>query len=381
MKILVAFGTRPEAIKMAPLILELRKHPLEFEVQVCVTGQHREMLYQVLDIFQIRPDIDLDVMTPGQNLTDTTSRILLGMGNVLEQENPDIVLVHGDTTTTFATALAAFYRNIPIGHVEAGLRTYDIKSPYPEEFNRQAVSRMTTLHFAPTEGCRSNLINEFVDQRKVYITGNTVIDAIQWILKRLRDDSVFARKVYETLNSQIIFDWESKPFVLVTGHRRENFGTGFEQICQAIAESAARYPDLQFIYPVHMNPQVQEPVKRILGKSGNVTLIEPLDYAAFSLLLERCLFVLTDSGGIQEEAPTLGKPVLLMRETTERPESIERGTTCLVGADKASISEGITRLLDDNEWKELMSLRHTAYGDGNAARRIISVLRDIDSFR
>lgn len=366
---------------MAPLILELRKHSEEVKVLVCVTGQHREMLYQVLDIFQIKPDIDLDVMTPGQNLTETTSKILLGMGKVLEQEKPDIVLVHGDTTTTFATALAAFYRNIPVGHVEAGLRTHNIQSPYPEEFNRQAVSRIATVHFAPTQGCGNNLKNEFVDKSRIHITGNTVIDAIQWILKRVQDDHAFAAKVNKTLNSQINFDWKVKPFVLVTGHRRENFGTGFEEICQAIAESAARYPEIQFIYPVHMNPQVQEPVKRILDNSENVSLIAPLDYAAFSILLERCIFVLTDSGGIQEEAPTLGKPVLLMRETTERPESVELGTSYLVGAAKASISAGINRLIEDNEWKESMSLRHTAYGDGNSAKKIVSILLEMNGLR
>ena len=377
MKIIVAFGTRPEAIKMAPLILELRKYPLEFEVQVCVTGQHREMLYQVLEIFQINPEIDLDVMTPGQNLSETTSRILLGMGKVFEQEKPDLVLVHGDTSTTFATALAAFYKNIPVGHVEAGLRTYNIKSPFPEEFNRQAVSRIATLHFAPTQGCANNLISEFVDKSRIYVTGNTVIDAIEWVLRRVNEDSVFAQKVIEILNSKIDFDWQSKPFVLVTGHRRENFGKGFEEICRAIAESASRYPDLRFIYPVHMNPQVQEPVKRILGNSGNVILIEPLDYVAFSMLLARCSFVLTDSGGVQEEAPTLGKPVLLMRDTTERPESIERGTTYLVGASMTSILGGISRLIEDNQWRESMSLVHTAYGDGHAAKKIVSILREL----
>jgi UDP-N-acetylglucosamine 2-epimerase (non-hydrolysing) len=362
---------------MAPLILELRKHPLEFEVLVCVTGQHREMLYQVLDIFQINPEIDLDVMTPGQNLSETTSRILLGMEKVLEQEKPDLVLVHGDTSTTFATALAAFYKNIPVGHVEAGLRTYNIKSPFPEEFNRQAVSRIATLHFAPTQGCANNLISEFVEKSRIYVTGNTVIDAIQWVLRRVNEDSVFAQKVIELLNSKIDFDWQSKPFVLVTGHRRENFGNGFEEICRAIAESASRYPDLYFIYPVHMNPQVQEPVKRILDNSGNVVLIEPLDYVAFSMLLAKCSFVLTDSGGVQEEAPTLGKPVLLMRDTTERPESIEAGTTYLVGASMTSILGGISRLIEDNKWRESMSLVHAAYGDGNAAKKIVSTLREL----
>jgi UDP-N-acetylglucosamine 2-epimerase (non-hydrolysing) len=362
---------------MAPLILELRNYPLEFDVKVSVTGQHKGMLYQALKIFQIDPEIDLNVMTPGQDLLNTTSKILLGMGQVLEQEKPDIVLVHGDTTTTFATSLAAFYLNIPVGHIEAGLRTHNMKAPFPEEFNRQTVSKIAKLHFAPTNGCMNNLISESVDKSKIFVTGNTVVDALEWVLNRVMGDSAFAESVYKTLNSEIKFDWKSKPFVLITGHRRENFGAGFEDICLAIAETATRYPELNFIYPVHMNPQVQEPVKRILGRTKNVFLINPVDYAAFSVLLERCLFVLTDSGGIQEEAPSLGKPVLLMRETTERPESIERGTTYLVGAVKSSISEGMARLIEDTEWKESMSLKHTAYGDGTSAKKIVSILRTI----
>ncbi|QGN35960.1 non-hydrolyzing UDP-N-acetylglucosamine 2-epimerase [Klebsiella oxytoca] len=371
MKVLTVFGTRPEAIKMAPLVHALAKDP-HFEAKVCVTAQHREMLDQVLKLFSIVPDYDLNIMQPGQGLTEITCRILEGLKPVLESFKPDVVLVHGDTTTTMAASLAAFYQRIPVGHVEAGLRTGDLSSPWPEEGNRTLTGHLAAYHFAPTETSRQNLLRENIDDKRITVTGNTVIDALFWVRDRVLSDEALRNE----LTQRYPFLVSSKKMILVTGHRRESFGRGFEQICQALAEIAANNPDVQIVYPVHLNPNVSEPVNRILGHIDNVILIEPQDYLPFVWLMNRAWLILTDSGGIQEEAPSLGKPVLVMREMTERPEAVSAGTVCLVGTDSQRIVNEVTRLLHDESAYQAMSRAHNPYGDGQACHRILSALKN-----
>ena len=371
MKVLTVFGTRPEAIKMAPLVHALARDP-HFEAKVCVTAQHREMLDQVLKLFSIVPEYDLNIMQPGQGLTEITCRILEGLKPVLESFKPDVVLVHGDTTTTMAASLAAFYQRIPVGHVEAGLRTGDLSSPWPEEGNRTLTGHLATYHFAPTETSRQNLLRENIADNRIAVTGNTVIDALFWVRDRVLSDEVLRNE----LTQRYPFLANGKKMILVTGHRRESFGRGFEQICHALAEIAANNPDVQIVYPVHLNPNVSEPVKRILGHVENVMLIEPQDYLPFVWLMNRAWLILTDSGGIQEEAPSLGKPVLVMRDMTERPEAVSAGTVCLVGTDSQRIVNEVTRLLQDESAYQAMSRAHNPYGDGQACHRILSALKN-----
>ncbi len=374
-KLLIVFGTRPEAIKMAPLVRNLRSEPTVFDVNVCVTAQHREMLDQVLKIFGIKPDIDLNLMKEGQDLFDVTSSVLLAMRGVFAEHRPDAVLVHGDTTTTMATALAGFYAGVPIGHVEAGLRTNDIYVPFPEEFNRKVVSNVARWHFAPTEMSRNNLLTEGVPASAITVTGNTVIDTLQWVLKRIDADTARRAALTEALQEVLPFAWQKQRFVLITGHRRENFGDGFVQICEAIRELARYFPNIHFVYPVHFNPNVQQPVRSLLAGSPNVHLILPIEYEAFVYLLKHAYLVLTDSGGIQEEAPSLGKPVLVMRDDTERPEAVQAGTSVLVGANKDRIIAGVVRLLEDKEFYHKMSLTYNPYGNGNASKKIVDILK------
>jgi len=370
MKVLTVFGTRPEAIKMAPLVKCL-EHAEGIQARVCVTAQHRQMLDQVLDLFEIRPDHDLDVMRPGQDLFTITAEILQAIRGVYEAERPDIVLVHGDTTTTFAATLSAFYLRIPVGHVEAGLRTGNLYSPWPEEANRRLTSALAAMHFAPTPTSRDNLLRENVPGESILVTGNTVIDA----LLAVRDKLAASPELRAQMEAGAAFLRPDSRMLLITGHRRENFGGGFERICDAIAALAARYPDLDLVYPVHLNPNVQEPVRRLLSGVSNVHLIEPLDYLPFVHLMTRATLILTDSGGIQEEAPSLGKPVLVMRDTTERPEAVEAGTVRLVGTDARTIVDGVSRLLDDAGEYERMSVAHNPYGDGRACGRIVAGLQ------
>lgn len=360
---------------MAPLVHRLRAEPKYFDVKVCVTAQHRQMLDQVLKIFDIEPHIDLNVMKPGQDLVDITSHVLCGMRDVFTHSKPDIVLVHGDTTSTLATAMAGFYAGVPVGHVEAGLRTRDVHAPFPEEFNRQVASRVSRWHFAPTELSRSNLLAEGVRDEAITVTGNTVIDALHWVLGRIGAEGSRAQMITRQLNEVLPFAWRSERFVLITGHRRENFGGGFVQICRALRDLAGRFPSVHYVYPLHLNPNVQQPVRALLGKVRNVHLIEPLDYEPFVYLLKNCYLVLTDSGGIQEEAPSLGKPVLVMRDVTERPEAVQAGTVELVGADEIRIVESVSRLLEDEEHHYNMARAHNPYGDGKACERIAEVLR------
>lgn len=366
-KVLLVFGTRPEAIKMAPLVLELKNRE-ELEVEVCVTAQHREMLDQVLDLFELKPDYDLDLMQPGQDLYDITTKALQGLKGVLETCKPDLVLVHGDTTTTFASSLAAFYQRIPVGHVEAGLRTGNIYSPWPEEINRKLTGSLTKFHFAPTSKAQNNLLLENIDTN-VHVTGNTVIDALIQVEKRIATDKV--------LNSKLLAQFEfldpEKKLILVTGHRRESFGDGFENICQAL-RTLAQQPDVQVLYPMHLNPNVREPVNRILQDVDNVFLIEPQEYLPFVYLMSRAYIILTDSGGVQEEAPSLGKPVLVMRDTTERPEAIDAGTVKLVGTDYDCIVNEAMSLLTNKQAYDKMSFAHNPYGDGKACQRIADIL-------
>ncbi len=378
-KILLVFGTRPEAIKMAPLVKKLQELPEEFQTVVCVTGQHREMLDQVLRLFDITPEYDLNIMKPNQDLYDITSRILLGMRDVLREVQPDIVLVHGDTTTSMAAALAAFYQQIPVGHVEAGLRTGNIYSPWPEEMNRLITGRITTHHFSPTPLAKENLLREHVDEKQIIVTGNTVIDALQMVVKRLAEDKALANEVAAKIN-QMGYDVQrldgSRRMVLITGHRRENFGEGFLNICHAIKHLAEQYKDVDFVYPMHLNPNVRKPVLEILGeKAENVFLIEPLDYLPFVYMMQHSTLILTDSGGVQEEAPGLGKPVLVMRDTTERPEAVEAGTVLLVGTNREKIEQGVSMLLDDADTYRRMSEAVNPYGDGKACNRIVDRLR------
>ncbi|MDU6926677.1 non-hydrolyzing UDP-N-acetylglucosamine 2-epimerase [Franconibacter helveticus 513] len=371
MKVLTVFGTRPEAIKMAPLVHALAKDPY-FEARVCVTAQHREMLDQVLHLFSIVPDYDLNIMKPGQGLTEITCRILEGLKPVLESFRPDVVLVHGDTTTTMAASLAAFYQRIPVGHVEAGLRTGDLYSPWPEEANRTLTGRLATFHFAPTETSRQNLLRENIAKKHIFVTGNTVVDALISVRDRVMADD----KLRGSLAAQYPFLDSAKKLILVTGHRRESFGAGFEQICKALADIAAQNQDVQIVYPVHMNPNVLEPVKRILGHVDNVILIEPQEYLPFVWLMNHAWLILTDSGGIQEEAPSLGKPVLVMRDTTERPEAVSAGTVRLVGTNSERIVHEVMNLLHNEDEYQAMSRAHNPYGDGQACERILHALKN-----
>ncbi len=386
-KILLVFGTRPEAIKMAPLVKELQMQPDLFQTVVCVTGQHREMLDQVLDVFGITPDFDLNIMKPGQDLYDVTCRVLTGMRDVLKEVQPDMVLVHGDTTTSSATALAAFYQQITVGHVEAGLRTHNIYSPWPEEMNRQITGRLATLHFAPTPLSRENLLREGVSSDRIKVTGNTVIDALNLAVNKIKTIPETEPRLINLLASQgisqkLVHDWDrNRRLVLITGHRRENFGDGFLNICHAIKKLAAHYPDTDFVYPVHLNPNVKKPVYEILGSNDNGTvpnvhLIDPLDYLPFVWLMSKSYLVLTDSGGIQEEAPGLGKPVLVMRDTTERPEALKAGTVLLVGTNEKKIVTEVSRLFDDHGHYFNMSQASNPYGDGKASARIVEFIRE-----
>ncbi|PWC11801.1 UDP-N-acetylglucosamine 2-epimerase (non-hydrolyzing) [Brenneria roseae subsp. americana] len=370
MKVLTVFGTRPEAIKMAPLVHALAQDEA-FESRICVTAQHREMLDQVLRLFNISPDYDLNIMQPGQSLSEISCRILTGLEPVMTEFKPDLVLVHGDTTTTLTTSLAAFYQRIPVGHVEAGLRTGNLYSPWPEEANRKLTGHLAMYHFAPTENARQNLLREHLSDRHIVVTGNTVIDALFWVRDRIVSDADLCRR----LDEQYAFLDATKKLILVTGHRRESFGGGFERICSALADIARRHPDVQIVYPVHLNPNVSEPVNRILSGINNVMLIAPQDYLPFVYLMNRSYVILTDSGGIQEEAPSLGKPVLVMRETTERPEAVEAGTVRLVGTDVAKIVDAVSLLLTDENEYQTMSRAHNPYGDGQACQRIVEALK------
>lgn len=370
--VLSIFGTRPEAIKMAPVVKELERHPDRFNSMVCVTAQHRQMLDQVLDLFAITPDYDLDIMKPDQGLFEVTSSVLLGLKEVLETCRPDIVLVHGDTTTTLAASLAAYYSRIRVGHVEAGLRTHNKYAPFPEEINRKVTGTLADIHFAPTETSRKNLLAEGVTESSIHITGNTVVDALLMMSERIRQDAGLAAG----LDSQFSFLGENRRLILVTGHRRENFGAGFENICHALADLARSYPDVDILYPVHLNPNVQRPVKLILGDvSSNLHLIGPVDYLSFVYLMNRSTIIITDSGGVQEEAPSLGKPVLVMRDTTERPEAVAAGTVKLVGTDRAAIIRASTLLLNDPTVYREMESAQNPYGDGRAAGRIVALLQ------
>ena len=378
--ILLIFGTRPEAIKMAPLVKEFQRYSDDYKTVVCVTGQHREMLDQVLQIFEIKPDYDLNIMKQGQDLYDVTARVLVGLRDVLKAVSPDVVLVHGDTTTSMAAALAAFYQQIPVGHVEAGLRTHNIYSPWPEEINRQLTGRIATYHFAPTPLSRQNLLNEGVEPAHIHVTGNTVIDALYWVVDRIKSDGALS----QTLSEELLHSGydvnrlsQGKKLVLITGHRRENFGDGFIRICKAIKTLVEQYPEFDFVYPMHLNPNVRKPIHEAFdGRSyDNMYFIEPLEYLSFVYLMEKSTIVLTDSGGIQEEAPGLGKPVLVMRDTTERPEALEAGTVKLVGTDYDKIVGEVSRLIDDPLYYKTMSEAVNPYGDGKACERIVELLK------
>ena len=397
-KVLLVFGTRPEAIKMCPLVKEFQKHPESFETVVCVTGQHREMLDQVLQIFDVKPDYDLNIMKQGQDLYDVTARVLTGMRDVLDMVKPDVVLVHGDTTTSMAAAMAAFYRQIPVGHVEAGLRTHNLYSPWPEEMNRQVTGRIAEYDFAPTPLSRQNLLDEGVKDEKITVTGNTVIDALHWVVGKIENDSQLSKVLSDNLKTAgydvsrldsftdqrssrndtgLSFRAKRRNLVLITGHRRENFGEGFISMCTAIRDLARKYPEVDFVYPMHLNPNVRKPIKQVFGdeKRDNLFFIEPLDYLDFVYLMSRSYIVLTDSGGIQEEAPGLGKPVLVMRDTTERPEALDAGTVRLVGTDYDRIMNEVSALLDDRNHYETMSHAVNPYGDGKACPRIVDKLK------
>ncbi len=370
-KILFIFGTRPEAIKMAPLVKAFQADPTNFMVSICVTAQHRQLLDPVLKLFDIKADFDLDIMQPNQTLCDMTVAILLKLKMVLKQCKPDLVLVHGDTTTTFTASLSAFYNRIAVGHVEAGLRTYNMYSPYPEEFNRQLTSKIADYHFAPTISSQQNLLQENIPAKQIVVTGNTVIDALKWVLARIKAEPLRCQQMAKILNIE-----DQKRFILVTGHRRENFGNGFENICLALKQIAQLEPEVDIIYPMHFNPNVREPVERLLKNISNIHLIEPLDYEPFVYLMSRAYLVLTDSGGIQEEAPSLGKPVLVMRDTTERPEAVEAGTVKLVGTKCETIVTEVLDLLHKDKLYARMSKAHNPYGDGNACTRIVNALKE-----
>ena len=379
---MLVFGTRPEAIKMAPLVKEFYKYPETFKTVVCVTGQHRQMLDQVLQLFEITPDYDLNIMKQGQDLYDVTARVLTGMRDVLKETQPDIVLVHGDTTTSTTAALAAFYQQIPVGHVEAGLRTHNIYSPWPEEMNRQITGRIATYNFAPTPLSKANLLREAVEEKSITVTGNTVIDALYWVVDKIKEDKSLNDEL-KNLLAQAGYDVtrldSGKKLVLITGHRRENFGDGFINMCTAIKDLTLKYPDVDFVYPMHLNPNVRKPILEVFGENleglGNMFFIEPLEYLSFVYLMEKSNIVLTDSGGIQEEAPGLGKPVLVMRDTTERPEALEAGTVKLVGTDYNKIVSEVSLLLDDQAHYDTMSKAVNPYGDGLACGRIVDTLK------
>ncbi len=377
---MLVFGTRPEAIKMAPLVKAFQADPENFRTVVCVTGQHRQMLDQVLDLFDIKPNFDLNIMKSGQDLYDVTSRVLIGMRDVFFQLTPDIVLVHGDTTTSTAAALAAFYKQIPVGHVEAGLRTHNIYSPWPEEMNRQITGRIAAYNFAPTPLSRKNLLAENISDGKIFVTGNTVIDALHWVTKKLKSSSSMQSDLTDFLRDtgyDVTRLDNGKKLVLITGHRRENFGDGFISMCSAIKSLSEKYPDVDFVYPMHLNPNVRKPIQKVFGNStpANMFFIEPLDYLPFVFLMEKSYLVLTDSGGIQEEAPGLGKPVLVMRDTTERPEALDAGTVKLVGTDFGKITLEVSELLDNTEYYKSMSHAVNPYGDGMACPRILNALK------
>ena len=378
---MLVFGTRPEAIKMAPLVKEFQKYSTDFKTVVCVTGQHREMLDQVLKIFDITPDYDLNIMKPGQDLYDVTSRVMLGLRDVLKEAQPEVVLVHGDTTTSTASALAAFYQQIPVAHIEAGLRTHNIYSPWPEEMNRQITGRIATYHFAPTPLSCQNLLQEGIDAQKIVVTGNTVIDALYWVVDKIKNDTALQADLNKILcgaGYDISRLADDRKLVLITGHRRENFGDGFINMCTAIKDLTQKYPEVDFVYPMHLNPNVRKPIREVFGESlsnlGNMFFIEPLEYLSFVYLMEKSALVLTDSGGIQEEAPSLGKPVLVMRDTTERPEGIKAGTLKLVGTDENVIYENFKLLLENEEAYDAMSKASNPYGDGLACKRIADIL-------
>ena len=373
-KILLVFGTRPEAIKMAPLVKEFQKDTEHFETKVCVTAQHRQMLDQVLEVFGITPDYDLNIMAPNQDLYDITSKVLLGLRDVLKDFAPDVVLVHGDTTTSMAASLAAFYRQIAVAHVEAGLRTYDMLSPWPEEMNRQVTDRICTYYFAPTGQSRQNLLRENIEEKKIFVTGNTVIDALLMAVDIIATKTGMEEQIHKEIQEKGYTVGE-RDYILVTGHRRENFGEGFLHICKAIRELASKYPDLDIVYPVHLNPNVQKPVYELLSGLDNVFLISPLDYLPFIYAMQHSILLLTDSGGVQEEAPSLGKPVLVMRNTTERPEAVEAGTVKLVGTDAETIVGNVVELLRNKELYKRMSETHNPYGDGQACERIVNALK------
>lgn len=380
-KVMLVFGTRPEAIKMCPLVKEFQKHPNEFETIVCVTGQHREMLDQVLNIFDVTPDYDLNIMKQGQDLYDVTARVLVGMRDILKEVQPNVVLVHGDTTTSTASALAAFYQQIPVGHVEAGLRTHNIYSPWPEEINRQITGRIATYNFAPTPLSKNNLLREAIAEESITVTGNTVIDALYWVVDKIKTNSELQKNLDTTLCNagyNVTRLNAGRKLVLITGHRRENFGDGFINMCTAIKDLTKKYPDVDFVYPMHLNPNVRKPIHEVFGEDlsnlGNMFFIEPLEYLSFVYLMEQSTIVLTDSGGIQEEAPGLGKPVLVMRDTTERPEALEAGTVKLVGTNYDKIVDEVSRLLDDTNYYDAMSKAVNPYGDGVACGRIIETL-------
>lgn len=382
--IMLVFGTRPEAIKMAPLVKEFQKYPEEFKTIVCVTGQHREMLDQVLHIFEIVPDYDLNIMKQGQDLYDVTARVLTGMRDALKEAQPDVVLVHGDTTTSTAAALAAFYQQIPVGHVEAGLRTHNIYSPWPEEMNRQITGRIATYHFSPTPLSKQNLLAEGVKEEHIHVTGNTVIDALYMVVNKIKNDKALDAEL-ESLLKQAGYDVNrlagGKKLVLITGHRRENFGDGFISMCTAIKDLTKKYPEVDFVYPMHLNPNVRKPIHEVFGEDlsnlGNMFFIEPLEYLSFVYLMEKSTIVLTDSGGIQEEAPGLGKPVLVMRDTTERPEALEAGTVKLVGTNYDKIMSEVSALLDNQTYYDQMSQAVNPYGDGLACNRIVKVAHEV----
>ena len=372
--ILFVFGTRPEAIKMAPILKLISQKNPNFRTKVCVTAQHREMLDQILHLFQITPDFDLDIMKEKQELIGLSAKILVGMRNIYTSLSPDAVIVHGDTTTALIAAQAAFLSGIPVGHVEAGLRTYDLQAPFPEEFNRQIISKFANWHFAPTINSRNNLLSEGIKEEKIYVTGNTVIDALLDIRSKINQNEEWTKKLSIQLESLCKKEIFNKKYILITGHRRENFGEGFFEICHAIARLSKKFKDVYFIYPVHLNPKVQKPVNELLASLSNVILIPPQDYESFIFLLDRCFAVLTDSGGIQEEAPSLGKPVLVMREKTERPEAVNAGTVKLVGAKKDKIYKGVEELLNNSNLYKKMSEAHNPYGNGKASKKILKIL-------
>lgn len=374
-KILLVFGTRPEAIKMAPLVKEFQKHHDKFETKVCVTAQHRQMLDQVLDVFEITPDYDLNIMAPNQDLYDITSKVLLGLRDVLKELQPEIVFVHGDTTTSMAAGLAAFYQHIKVAHVEAGLRTYNLQSPWPEEMNRQLTDRISDYCFAPTEMSKNNLLQEKIDPAKIFVTGNTVIDALLMAVDIIQTKPGLQEKINKEIKEKGYEIKNDKRYILVTGHRRENFGEGFLNICKALKETALTHPNIDIVYPVHLNPNVQKPVYELLQDIENIYLISPLDYLPFVYAMQNSYLILTDSGGVQEEAPSLGKPVLVMRDTTERPEAVEAGTVKLVGTDFNAIVESVNLLLENKEVYNQMSQAHNPYGDGKACERIIEKLK------